>query len=184
LWAAQGLPSLAGTPAQTRLAAPRSCTCRPRLEPIFCVLQQSRSPGKFRFFTIALVSEPIPGVAAGTSHKPLLREITDDSDGLVEAIADSTTEITDDSNGREVAIANTTTAGDVAGSAFGMEFMNGSRTTHQGKPLTQVVNEAIEAYLKNLSRRAILDWRCQNPKSNGSTATTRSPLSCKTRKFC
>jgi len=34
-----------------------------------------------------------------------------------------------------------------------MEFMNGLETaTHQGKPLTQVVNEAIEAYLKNLSQ--------------------------------
>jgi len=100
-----------------------------QLEPIFVYFKQCQ-PGKGSF-AIALVSSRIREFAAKyESQTAAAAEITDDSDGLVEAIADSTTtEITDDSNGREVAIANTTTAAikDVAGSAFGMEFMNGSR---------------------------------------------------------
>ena len=82
-------------------------------------------------------------------------EITDDSDGLVEAMADSTTtEITDDSNGQVVAVGNTTTGASKARRRISVRddiYEQLKETaTRQGKPLTQMVNEAIEAYLKNL----------------------------------
>jgi len=63
--------------------------------------------------------------------------------------------------------------------------MNGKETATQGKPLTQVVNEAIEAYLKNLSQES--NFRLAiNPKSkiDGSTATTRSPSQLQDQKIC
>jgi len=151
----------------------------------FCVLQAVRQPGKFRQFCDRVGFEPMGVCGSYESQTAAAAEITDDSDGLVEAIADSTTtEITDDSNGREVAIAIPQLLWDVAGSAFGMEFMNGSKALPTRQAPTQVVNEAIEAYLKNQSqdnfRLAI------KIKIDGSTATTSDhpPLSCKTRKFC
>jgi len=103
-------------------------------------------------------------------------EITDDSDGLVEAIADSTTtEITDDSNGREVAIANTTTAAIKGRRRIsvrdGVYERLKETATHQGKPLTQVVNEAIEAYLKSTQE----DYLILSKSKIGSTATTSDP---------
>jgi len=80
------------------------------LEPIFVYFKQSRQPGKVSFLRSRWFRAH-SGVCGSYESQTAAAEITDDSDGLVEAIADSTTtEITDDSNGREVAIANTTTA--------------------------------------------------------------------------
>jgi sulfite reductase (ferredoxin) len=155
---------LGGTPAQTRLAAPymerlHLNDLETQMEPIFAYFKQSRQPGEsFGSFCDRVGFEPIREFAAKyESQSAAAAEITDDSDGLVEAIADSTTtEITDDSNGREVAIANTTTAASKGRRRVsvrdGVYERIKETATRQGKPLTQVVNEAIEAYLKNLAQ--------------------------------
>jgi sulfite reductase (ferredoxin) len=108
---------LGGTPAQTRLALPymerlHLSDMETQLEPIFAYFKQSRLVGEsFGNFCDRVGFEPIREFAASYQFQTASAEITDDSDGLVEAIADSTTtESTDESNGREVAIANTTTA--------------------------------------------------------------------------
>lgn len=150
---------LGGTPAQTRLALPymerlHLSDMETQLEPIFAYFKQSRQLGEsFGNFCDRVGFEPIREFAANYQFQTASAEITDESDGLVEAIADSTTtEITDESNGREVAIANTTTASGKGRRRIsvqdGVYEQLKATATRQGKPLTQVVNEAIEAYLQ------------------------------------
>ena len=153
---------LGGTPAQTRLAIPymerlHRSDLATQMEPIFVYFKQSRQSGEsFGDFCFRVGFDPIREFAAAYElQTTATSEITDDSDGLVEAMADSTTtEITDDSNGQVVAVGNTTTGASKARRRISVRddiYEQLKETaTRQGKPLTQMVNEAIEAYLKNL----------------------------------
>ena len=153
---------LGGTPAQTRLALPYMerlpiHDLETQLEPIFVYFKQSRQSGEsFGDFCDRVGFDAIREFATNYESKTAGdAEITDDSDGLVEAIADSTTaEITDESNGQVVAIGNTTTAaGKVRRRISLQEEVYGrlkEAADRSGKPMTQLLNEAIDTYLKNL----------------------------------
>ena len=153
---------LGGTPAQTRLALPYMerlpiHDLETQLEPIFVYFKQSRQSGEsFGDFCDRVGFDAIREFATNYESKTAGDdEITDDSDGLVEAIADSTTaEITDESNGQVVAIGNTTTAaGKVRRRISLQEEVYGrlkEAADRSGKPMTQLLNEAIDTYLKNL----------------------------------
>lgn len=152
---------LGGSPDQTRLALPYMerlpiDDLETQLEPIFVYFKQTRqSEEKFGDFCQRVGFDAIREFATNyESQNAGEAEITDDTDGLVEAIADSTTtEITDDSNGKVVALTNTTTAAGKVRRRITLQDQVYSRlkeaAAHQGKPMTQLVNEAIEAYLGN-----------------------------------
>jgi sulfite reductase (ferredoxin) len=98
-----------------------------QLEPIFVYFKQSRQAGEsFGDFCDRVGFDALREFATKyESQTTVVEDITDDSDGLVEAIADSTTgELTDASNGKVVAIGNTTTAAiDVTASALKTQFI-------------------------------------------------------------
>ena len=82
-------------------------------------------------------------------------EITDDSDGLVATMADSTTTpVAEESQHQEVAIANTTTANSRARHRISLNDDVYSQIKQlaqsQDKSMTQIVNDALGEYLKNL----------------------------------
>ncbi len=150
---------LGASPAQTRLALPYMerlpiNDLETQLEPILVFFKQSRNSGEsFGDFCDRVGFDAIREFATNYESQATattaIEDITDDSDGLVEAIADSTTgEITDASNGI-VAIANTTTARrnrvSVKDSVYGKLK---ETALSQGKPISQLVNEALEAYLQ------------------------------------
>lgn len=151
---------LGGSPDQTRLAVPymerlHANDLETQLEPIFTYFKQSRlAEESFGDFCTRVGFEAIREFAAQYESEIVEEvEITDDSDGLVEAIADSTTApVTDESEGRVVAIANTTIA--TIGKARRRISVKDEiyiklreAATRQGKPMSQLVNEAVEAYL-------------------------------------
>jgi sulfite reductase (ferredoxin) len=153
---------LGGAPEQTRLAVPymerlHLNDLETQLEPIFAYFKQARQSGEsFGNFCDRVGFDTIREFAAKyESQTTAEAEITDDRDGLVEAMADSTTaEVTDESNGKLVAIANTTTAAGKTRRRISLQDEVYERlkeaAARQGKPMTKLVSEAIEAYLKNL----------------------------------
>jgi sulfite reductase (ferredoxin) len=153
---------LGGSSDQTRLALPYMermllNDMETQLEPIFVYFKQSRQPEEsFGDFCDRVGFDAIRQFAANyESQTADEAEITDDSDGLVEAMADSTTaEITDESNGKVVAIANTTTAAGKARRRISLKEEVYGRlkeaAARHGKPMTELVNEAIDTYLNNL----------------------------------
>ncbi len=154
---------LGGSQDQTRLAVPymerlHFNDLETQLEPIFVYFKQSRQSGEsFGDFCTRVGFEPIREFAANYEAQTVAAEITDDQDGLVEAMADSTTApITEESDGKVVAIANTTIAtNSKARRRVSIQDEIYSKlkeaAARQGKPMTQLVNEAIDTYLKNLS---------------------------------
>lgn len=154
---------LGGSANQTRLALPymermHINDLETQLEPIFVYFKRSRDAGEtFGDFCTRMGFDAIRDFAASyETQTASVEEITDDSDGLIEAMADSTTaEITDESNGQVVAIANTTTAASKNRRRVTLQDSVYQRlketAANQGKSMTQLVNEAIETYLKNLS---------------------------------
>lgn len=153
---------LGGSSAQTRLALPYMermllNDMETQLEPIFVYFKQSRrSTESFGDFCDRVGFNAIREFAASyESQTADAGELPDDSDGLVEAMADSTTaEITDESNGRVVAIKNTTTAAGKARRRISLKEEVYGRlkeaAARHGKPMTELVNEAIDTYLNNL----------------------------------
>ena len=149
---------LGASPAQTRLALPYMerlpiNDLETQLEPIFVYFKQSRQAGEsFGDFCDRVGFDALREFATNyESQTTNVEDATDDSDGLIEAIADSTTgEVTDASNGQVVAIGNTTTANrrnrvSVKDSVYSK--LKATALT-QGKPISQLVNEALEAYLQ------------------------------------
>jgi sulfite reductase (ferredoxin) len=128
-----------------------------QLEPIFVYFKEQRQPQeKFGDFCDRLGFDAIREFAAKYESQTVAPpEITDDADGLIEAMADSTTApITEESERQEVAIANTTTATSKTRRRITLqdEVYNKLKeiSTRQGKPMTNLVNEALLDYLKNL----------------------------------
>jgi sulfite reductase (ferredoxin) len=125
-----------------------------QLEPIFVYFKQTRNSGEtFGDFCDRVGFDAIREFATKyESQTTAVVDITDDSDGLVEVIADSTTaEITDESNGI-VAIANTTTSASKRRNRISVQDEVYERlksaAISQRKPVTQLVNEALVAYLQ------------------------------------
>ena len=154
---------LGGSPDQTRLALPymerlHHNDIETQLEPIFVLFKQSRKSGEsFGDFCDRLGFDAIREFAANYESQIVGEpEITDDSDGLVEAMADSTTApIVEESGGKEVAIANTTIANSKGRHRVSVQddmyVKLKAAATSQGKPMSELVNKALEAYFENLA---------------------------------
>ena len=154
---------LGGSPDQTRLALPymerlHHNDIETQLEPIFVFFKQSRKSGEsFGDFCDRLGFDAIREFAANYESQVVGEpEITDDSDGLVEAMADSTTApIVEESGGKEVAIANTTIANSKGRHRVSVQddmyVKLKAAATSQGKPMSELVNKALEAYFENLA---------------------------------
>jgi sulfite reductase (ferredoxin) len=154
---------LGGSPDQTRLALPymerlSMNDLETQLEPMFVYFKQSRqSEESFGDFCDRVGFDAIREFAAKyESQTAVAAEITDDSDGLVETMADSTTApLTEESDRQEVAIVNTTTAASKTRRRVSLqdEVYNKLKEAAQqhGKSMTQLVNEALTDYLNNLS---------------------------------
>jgi len=153
---------LGGSSDQTRLALPymeklNLNDLETQLEPIFVYFKQSRQPEEgFGDFCDRLGFDAIREFTAQyESQTVALSEITDDSDGLVETTADSTTApVTEEIEHQEVEISNPTTAPSRGRHRISLHDDVYSQiketATLQGKSMTQLVNEALIDYLKNL----------------------------------
>ncbi|MBR8833081.1 MAG: sulfite reductase, ferredoxin dependent [Stigonema ocellatum SAG 48.90 = DSM 106950] len=153
---------LGGSVDQTRLALPYMerlniiNDLETQLEPIFVFFKESRqSKEGFGDFCDRVGFDAIREFAAQYESETVASsEITDEDDGLIETMADSTTApITEESEGQEVAIANRTTASSRARHRVSVQDEVYSHikeaATRQGKSITQLVNEALQDYLKN-----------------------------------
>ncbi|KYC40289.1 sulfite reductase [Scytonema hofmannii PCC 7110] len=156
---------LGGSPNQTRLAVPymermHVNDLETQLEPIFVYFKQQRqAEEKFGDFCDRVGFDAIREFAAKYESETAMKsdDITDDSDGLVETMADSTTApITEESDGQVVAIANTTTAANKTRRRITLHEEVYTQlkevSQSQGKPMTHLVNEALSEYLKNLQQ--------------------------------
>ena len=153
---------LGGSRDQTRLAVPymerlQLNDMETQLEPIFVYFQQSRQPGElFGNFCDRVGLDAIREFAANYESQTVAEvDVPDDKDGLIEAIADSTTApVTEASNGKEVAIANTTTSAGKARHRISVHDHVYERlkaaATRQGKSMTQLVQEALDIHLKDM----------------------------------
>ncbi|MBD0263424.1 MAG: sulfite reductase, ferredoxin dependent [Tolypothrix sp. Co-bin9] len=154
---------LGGSPDQTRLALPymerlHHNDIETQLEPIFVFFKQSRKSGEsFGDFCDRLGFDAIREFAANYESQVVAPpEITDDADGLIETMADSTIgEITQSSERQEVAIANTTIANSKGRHRVSVQddmyVKLKAAATSQGKPMSELVNKALEAYFENLA---------------------------------
>ena len=153
---------LGGSPNQTRLAVPymerlHHNDIETQLEPILVYFKQSRKKGEsFGDFCDRVGFDDIREFATNYESEVVgMPEITDDSDGLIVAMADSTTaEITEESGHQVVAIANTTTASNKSRHRISIqdEIYAKLKATamSQNKPMSDLVNAAVEAYLNSL----------------------------------
>jgi sulfite reductase (ferredoxin) len=154
---------LGGSADQTRLAQVyiekmHINNLEAELEPVFVYFKQSRQPGEsFGDFGDRVGLDTIREFAAQYEPESAeAAEITDNSDGLTEVIANSAPAlITAESASQVVAIAdNTTSASQVRRRISLREDVYTklkAAAAQQGKPMTQLVNEAIDTYLKHLS---------------------------------
>lgn len=152
---------LGGSPAQTRLALPymerlHHNDIETQLEPIFVFFKQSKQTGEsFGDFCDRVGFDALREFAANYESEVVGEpEITDDSDGLVEAMADSTIgAVVEESGGKEVAIANTTIASSKSRHRVSIQddiyVKLKAAATSQGKPMSELVNKALEAYFEN-----------------------------------
>ena len=148
---------LGGSPNQTRLAIPymerlHQNDLETQLEPIFVYFKESRETEEsFGDFCNRVGFDAIREYAAKYETKKVAPGVSDDSDGLVEAMADSTTAaVTEESGGNTVAIDNTTTAKKLRHRVTVKDDVYSKlkeASENQGKPMTDMVNEAIKAYL-------------------------------------
>ncbi|BAY96137.1 sulfite reductase, ferredoxin dependent [Tolypothrix tenuis PCC 7101] len=151
---------LGGSPNQTRLAQPymerlHHNDIETQLEPIFVYFKQAKTAEEsFGDFCDRVGFDAIREFAANyTTQAVATSDITDDSDGLVEAIADSRTA---ESEGQEVAIANTTIATYKTRRRVSLQHEVYDKlkaaAASQGRPMTELVHEALEAYFQNLEK--------------------------------
>ncbi len=149
---------LGGSPNQTRLAIPymerlHQNDLETQLEPMFVYFKESRETEEsFGDFCNRVGFDAIREYAAKYETKKVAPGVSDDSDGLVEAMADSTTAaVTEESDGNTVAIDNTTTAKKLRHRVTVKDDVYSKlkeASESQGKPMTDMVNEAIKAYLE------------------------------------
>ncbi|QIR37504.1 sulfite reductase, ferredoxin dependent [Tolypothrix sp. PCC 7910] len=151
---------LGGSPNQTRLAQPymerlHHNDIETQLEPIFVYFKQAKTAEEsFGDFCDRVGFDAIREFAANyTAQAVATSDITDDSDGLVEAIADSRTA---ESEGQEVAIANTTIATYKTRRRVSLQHEVYDKlkaaAASQGRPMTELVHEALETYFQNLEK--------------------------------
>ncbi len=149
---------LGGSPNQTRLATPymerlHQNDLETQLEPMFVYFKESRETEEsFGDFCNRVGFDAIREYAAKYETKKVAPGVSDDSDGLVETMADSTTAaVTEESEGNTVAINNTTTAKKLRHRVTVKDDVYSKlkeASESQGKPMTDMVNEAIKAYLE------------------------------------
>ncbi|MBF2014527.1 MAG: sulfite reductase, ferredoxin dependent [Rivularia sp. T60_A2020_040] len=149
---------LGGSPNQTRLALPymerlHVDDLETQLEPMFVYFKESRETQEsFGDFCHRVGFDAIREYAAKYEVKTVASGISDERDGLVEAMADSTTApITEESNGQVVAINNTTIAKKLRHRISVRDDIYDKlkqASESQGKPMTDLVNEALKAYLE------------------------------------
>ena len=149
---------LGGSPNQTRLALPymerlHANDLETQLEPMFVYFKESKETEEsFGDFCNRVGFDAIREYAAKYETKKVAPGVSDDSDGLVEAMADSTTAaVTQESEGNTVAIDNTTTAKKLRHRVTVKDDVYSKlkeASESQGKPMTDMVNEAIKAYLE------------------------------------
>ncbi|MGB3755573.1 MAG: sulfite reductase, ferredoxin dependent, partial [Rivularia sp. (in: cyanobacteria)] len=149
---------LGGSPNQTRLAIPymerlHQNDLETQLEPMFVYFKESRETEEsFGDFCNRVGFDAIREYAAKYETKKVAPGVSDDSDGLVETMADSTTAaVTEESGGNTVAIDNTTTAKKLRHRVTVKDDVYSKlkeASESQGKPMTDMVNEAIKAYLE------------------------------------
>ncbi len=150
---------LGGSSAQTRLAEPymermHINDLETQLKPIFAYFKQGKRPSEsFGTFCDRVGFDAIRQFAEQYESENIAEAYsTDDSDGLIETMADSTiADITEDTNGQVVAIASTTTANNKLRRRISLAddvyLQLREAATKQGKPMTELANEAIKAYL-------------------------------------
>lgn len=151
---------LGGSSAQTRLAEPymermHINDLETQLKPIFAYFKQEKQEGEsFGTFCDRVGFDAIREFAEQYESENVADAYsTDDGDGLIEAMADSTiADITEETNGQVVAIASTTTANNKLRRRISLAddvyLQLREAATNQGKPMTQLANEAIKAYLQ------------------------------------
>lgn len=149
---------LGGSPNQTRLALPymerlHVDELETQLEPMFVYFKECRETEEsFGDFCHRVGFDAIREYAAKYEAKTVADGISDDRDGLVEAMADSTTApITEKSNGQVVAIDNTTIAKKLRHRVSVKDDIYDKlkqASESQGKPMTDLVNEALKAYFE------------------------------------
>ena len=149
---------LGGSPNQTRLALPymerlHANDLETQLEPMFVYFKESKETEEsFGDFCNRVGFDAIREYAAKYETKKVAPGVSDDADGLVEAMADSTTAtVTEESGGNTVAINNTTTAKKLRHRVTVKDDVYSKlkeASESQGKPMTDMVNEAIKAYLE------------------------------------
>ena len=149
---------LGGSPNQTRLALPymerlHQNELETQLEPMFVYFKESRETEEsFGDFCNRVGFDAIREYAAKYETKKVAPEVlSDDSDGLVETMADSTTAaVTEESDRQVVAIDNTTTAKKLRHRVTVKDDIYDKlkqASKNQDKAMTEMVNEAIKAYL-------------------------------------
>jgi sulfite reductase (ferredoxin) len=149
---------LGGSPNQTRLALPymerlHQNDLETQLEPMFVYFKESKETEEsFGDFCNRVGFDAIREYAAKYETKKVAPGVSDDSDGLVETMADSTTaKLTEETEGKTVAIDNTATAKKLRHRVTVRDEVYDKlkqASESRGKPMTEMVNEAIKAYLE------------------------------------
>jgi sulfite reductase (ferredoxin) len=149
---------LGGSPNQTRLALPymerlHANDLETQLEPMFVYFKESKEAEEsFGDFCNRVGFDAIREYAANYETKKVAPGVSDDSDGLVETMADSTTAaVTEETEGKTVAIDNTAIAKKLRHRVTVKDEVYSKlkqASESRGKPMTEMVNEAIKAYLE------------------------------------
>ncbi len=149
---------LGGSPNQTRLALPymerlHANDLETQLEPMFVYFKESKEAEEsFGDFCNRVGFDAIREYAANYETKKVAPGVSDDSDGLVETMADSTTAaVTEETEGKTVAIDNTAIAKKLRHRVTVRDEVYDKlkqASESKGKPMTEMVNEAIKAYLE------------------------------------
>jgi sulfite reductase (ferredoxin) len=149
---------LGGSPNQTRLALPymerlHANDLETQLEPMFVYFKESKEAEEsFGDFCNRVGFDAIREYAANYETKKVAPGVSDDSDGLVETMADSTTAaVTEETEGKTVAIDNTAIAKKLRHRVTVRDEVYSKlkqASESKGKPMTEMVNEAIKAYLE------------------------------------
>lgn len=149
---------LGGSPNQTRLALPymerlHANDLETQLEPMFVYFKESKETEEsFGDFCNRVGFDAIREYAAKYETKKVAPGVSDDADGLVETMADSTTaKLTEETEGKTVAIDNTAIAKKLRHRVTVRDEVYSKlkqASESRGKPMTEMVNEAIKAYLE------------------------------------
>ena len=126
--------------------------CEQKLEPIFVYFRESKETEEsFGDFCNRVGFDAIREYTANYEIKAVAPEVSDDSEGKVEKMADSiTAEATEESQSKAAAKDSTTIPKKLRHRVTVRDEVYDKlkqASENQGKPMTEMVNEAIKAYL-------------------------------------